>query len=103
MLIRALEPIALQDHGEKILSKIFRFLERVALATYVKKDGPPGRPAKFSDGFARRLLINPRACCGKNQAPPRGSEPMRFGQFANGRFRSHPITDAVRFSVLLQA
>jgi hypothetical protein len=103
MLIRASQPIALQNHGEKILSEILRFLERVAPATCIQEDGPPVRPAKFSERFARLLLINARACCGKNQAPPRRPEPMRFGQLPHGRFRFHQAIDAARFSVLLQA
>jgi hypothetical protein len=103
MLISAPKPIALQDHGEKILSKILRFLKGVTLATYKQEDGPPVRSAKFSKGFVRILLIRARACCGKNQAPARRPEPMRFGQLPQGRFPSHQTKDAARFSVPLQA
>ena len=79
MFIGALEPVGLQDHGKKILGEILRFFQRVTLATYKQKDGPPVRPAKFSERLARLLLIGVRACRGKNQAPAGRAEPARFG------------------------
>src|SRR6266545_8044584 len=48
MFVGTPEPVAFQDHGEKILGEILRFLQRVSLATYEYEDGPPVRPAKFS-------------------------------------------------------
>src|SRR5206468_4669589 len=46
LFIGVTEPVALQNHGEKILSKILRFLQWVTLPTYEQEDGPPVRPAK---------------------------------------------------------
>jgi hypothetical protein len=57
MFVGALKPVALQDHGEKILGEILCFLHGVTLATYEYEDGPPVRPAKFSERFARLLLV----------------------------------------------
>jgi len=58
MFVGAPEPVALQDHREKILGEILRFLGGVTLTTYEHEDGPPVRPAKFSERFARLLLID---------------------------------------------
>jgi hypothetical protein len=79
MFVGAPKPVALQDHGEKILGEILRFLHRVTLTTYEHEDRPPVRPAKFGERFARILLIGVRARGGKNQAPARRAEPARFG------------------------
>jgi hypothetical protein len=58
MFVGVPEPVALQNHGEKILGEILRFLHRVTLTTYKHEDGPPVRPAKFGEGFARLLLVD---------------------------------------------
>jgi hypothetical protein len=58
MFVGAPEPVALQDHGEKILGEILRFLHGVTLTTYEHEDGPPVRPAKFSERFVRLLLVD---------------------------------------------
>ena len=58
MLVGAPEPVALEDHGEKILGEILRFLHGMSLATHKQENGPPVRPAKFSERFARLLLID---------------------------------------------
>ncbi len=39
MFVGAPEPVALQDHGEKILGEILRFLHGVTLTTYEQKTG----------------------------------------------------------------
>jgi hypothetical protein len=57
MFVGAPKPVALQDHGEKILGEILCFLHGVTLTTYEYEGGPPVRPAKFSERFARLLLI----------------------------------------------
>ena len=58
MFVGAPEPVAFQDHGEKILGEILRFLHGVTLTTYEHEDRPPVRPAKFGERFARLLLID---------------------------------------------
>jgi hypothetical protein len=57
MFVGAPKPVALQDHGEKILGEILCFLHRVTLTTDEYEGGPPVRPAKFSERFARLLLV----------------------------------------------
>src|SRR4030095_13916351 len=101
MLVRAPEPVALEDHGEKILGEILRFFQWVSLPTYEQEHGAPIGPAKFSESFARFLLLGARACRGKNQAPACCAEHAPFGQLPRDRFRSHQSTDAAHFSTLL--
>jgi hypothetical protein len=58
MFVGAPKPVALQNHGEKILSEILRLLDGVTLTTYEHENGPPVRPAKFSERFMPLLLVD---------------------------------------------
>jgi hypothetical protein len=57
MFVGAPKPVALQDHGEKILGEILCFLHGVTLTTYEYEGGPPVRPAKFTERIVCLLLI----------------------------------------------
>jgi len=51
------EPVALEDHDEKILGEILRVLGGMSSPADKRKDGAPVKPAKFRERLARLLIV----------------------------------------------